>query len=41
MRILQKYDPNAIPVPKLPANIHELRAAQRGQAAADSSRTSA
>src|SRR5438876_12268306 len=31
MRILQKYDPNAIPVPKLPANIHELRAAQRGQ----------
>src|SRR5438876_6061004 len=31
MRILQKYDPNAIPVPKLPANIHELREAQRGQ----------
>src|SRR5256712_11090472 len=31
MRILQKYDPNAIPVPKLPADIHELRAAQRGQ----------
>src|SRR5207302_3175670 len=30
-RYLQKYDPASIPVPKLPANIHELRAARRGQ----------
>jgi arylsulfatase A-like enzyme len=29
-RYLEKYDPNSIPVPKLPANVHELRAAQKG-----------
>ncbi|HTM49391.1 MAG TPA: sulfatase-like hydrolase/transferase [Bryobacteraceae bacterium] len=28
---LGKYDPNAIPVPKLPANIHELRSAEKGR----------
>lgn len=27
----KKYDPRAIPVPKLPANIRELRAAQQGR----------
>ncbi|MBL8232770.1 MAG: sulfatase-like hydrolase/transferase [Bryobacterales bacterium] len=30
-RWFEKYDPNAIPVPNLPANIKELRAAQQGR----------
>lgn len=31
-RYFSKYDPAAIPIPKLPADIKQLRAAQRGQA---------